>query len=213
MFGRWLRKTTPASPPAGPAEPTNRFRSPGLAAVVDELERRPSEELALLDLGPASNGNVRYFSGLCSRVYVNDLYAALQGPSRRDAAMQVGSGEESATFDAIIAWDLLNYLDPSELSSVLCRLAILARPRAVLFALVGYRSEIPDRPMLFQIQGDGDLEYEEEGSHRRAAPRHSARDLGLALPGFETLGSYLLQNGYREFVFQKSDETHFQVDA
>jgi hypothetical protein len=158
--------------------------------------------VAVLDLGPARPENVAFFARLPCRLHVEDLYRTLAG--RRGAGLpdDILQLPLETRLDAVLAWDLFDYLDADLLRALAPRLADLCRPGALLFALVSYLGTIPDRPLDFRL-GDGDLLLYGPSPRRRPGPRHAARELEKLLAGFQFQSSYLLRNGYQEFLLTR----------
>ena len=72
----WFSRRQPKAPkPAGLAPPglaTGPHRSPGLAILSAELEKRPPR--SILDLGASSTETVRFLSRFCDNIHVQDLF-------------------------------------------------------------------------------------------------------------------------------------------
>jgi hypothetical protein len=186
-----------------PAEPAlEAHQSLALAALLDELRSRP--RVAVLDLGPARPENVAFFARLQCRLHVEDLYRTLAGRGGLGLAEDVLRLPPEPGFDAVLAWDLFDYMETEVLVALAPRLAALCRPGALLFALVSYLGTIPDRPLDFRL-GDGDtLRYAGSPPRRRPGPRRAAREMERLLAGFRFRSSYLLRSGYQEFLFVRS---------
>ncbi len=189
---RWLfrrRAETERAEAVEEASTVELHRSPGWKALLQSLPA--DRKLDVLDLGAAVPENIAFLSSRRVRLEIEDLYSA-SPPS-------LAPGEPR--FDAVLAWDLFDYLDRPTAAALAARLAAECRPGASLFALVCYRQEIPPRPVRFKIADAENLAYTEIAPGFRSCPRWSARDLGRLLAGFRVHGTFLLRNGRQEFLF------------
>jgi cytoskeletal protein CcmA (bactofilin family) len=173
--------------------------SGAFGALLAELRSRP--RVAVLDLGPARPENVAFFAALSCRLHVEDLYRSVvgrRGPALPEDVLHLPA---DAAFDAVLAWDLFDYLEPAILPPLAARLTAACRPGALLFALTSYLGTIPAQPLDFRLAGDDALLYDPAARRSRPGPRHAPRELEQLLPGFRFRTSYLLRSGYQEFLF------------
>jgi hypothetical protein len=165
----------------------------------------------ILDLGPAIGSNVTFFSRLPCNLFIADLHEALFPGSaegvmhRRDFFDGLLTAElpEESDFDLILAWDLLNYLDPEELGALSSHLAAVCSPGAVLFAMITTRKVMPNKPPHFRILDPSRLSYEIESGVKREAPRYKEPELERAMPEFVVQSTFLLRNGMQEYLFTR----------
>ncbi len=176
-----------AAEPAAP--PVELHRSPGWKALLQALPA--DRKLEMLDLGPAVPENIAFLSSRRVRLEIEDLFSA--SPPVLSPGLP--------RFDAVLAWDLFDYLDKATAQALAARLAADCRPGAWLFAMVCYQKEIPARPVRFKIADAETLAYTEIAPGSLPCPRWNARDLGRLLAGFRVHGTFLLRNGRQEFVF------------
>jgi hypothetical protein len=106
-------------------------------------------------------------------------------------------------FDAVLAWDLLNYLDRREVAALARRLAPLCRPGALLFALVSILKQAPAEPLRFRILDGEHLSYEARTAVERPCPRYAPAELAELLRGFRLDRSYLMRHGVQEYLFAR----------
>jgi len=113
---------------------------------------------SLLDLGPVWQTTVTFFIERGFKVYTDDLLFSwkdfLRADEQRFRALALGDQTvefspparaerflsstfqyPEHTFDAVLAWDLLDYLDPAMVSRVVGRLTDLLRPGGAILAL------------------------------------------------------------------------------
>ncbi|MGH9465113.1 MAG: methyltransferase domain-containing protein, partial [Thermoanaerobaculia bacterium] len=166
----------------------------------------------VLDLGPASGANVAFFSRRPCTLHIADLYRALRSDSGlpRDAAeldSALAPQLPEGPFDLVLAWDLLDYFDRAQLEVLGRHLAERCRPSALVFAIVSYLHQIPDRPHRFEILDEESLVYGDASGLSRPSPGYREPELVRLLPGFAVEASYLLRHGVQEYVLARRPET------
>lgn len=201
---RWLAWANP-----DPASPPPSHRSPALKALLEGLA--PDCRPLVLDLGPTVPGNIERLSAFSCRVRVADLPRALAGEPEgaRDAEgadalferlLPLGPGER---FDAVLAWDVLDYLRPPEVAALMRRLAAACAPEAPLLALVSRRREVPPAPPRYRILDDETLACDGAAEPPRPGPRYGQGELSRLMPDFAVKHSVLLRSGVHEFLFAR----------
>mgnify|MGYP001557861015 CR=1 FL=1 len=131
-------------------------QSNGLKDFVRHLEDLTHG--SLLDLGPVWQTTVSFFIERGFKLYTDDLLSSwkdfLRADEERFRALALGDQTvefspparaerflssafqySDHTFDAVLAWDLLDYLDPAMVSRVVARLTDLLRPGGAILAL------------------------------------------------------------------------------
>jgi hypothetical protein len=192
--------------PAGAAPPAG-HRSQALKELLGSL--RPGSRHTVLDLGPSVSANVKFLSALPCRVRIADLVRALAAEpieSRRPEAMgallerllPLAPGER---FDALLAWDVFDYMRPDQVSSLMARLAPACRPEALALVLVSTGRTIPATPLRHRILDRENLAADGPREPVRASPRYGQADLQRMMPGFSVRRSFLLRSGIQEYLF------------
>ena len=172
---------------------------------------RSESRHTVLDLGPPLAGNIKFLSALSCRVRIADLHRSLCAESvenRRAEAM--GATFErmlplapDERFDALLAWDVFDYMRPDQVSSLMARLTPACSPEALVLVFASTRGRIPAAPLRYRIldrqslAGDGPLQPE------RASPRYGQPDLRRMMPGFSVRHSVLLRSGIQEYLFAR----------
>jgi len=195
-----LRRETQASPAM--------HKSLGLNALLDWM--RGDRSYAILDLGPAVGGNVRFWSQFSCCLHICDFYR-----SYREWKAAAGPQEESAeaafsellpfhdemVFDIILAWDLFNYFELRELEALVQRLCRWCHPETRLFALISSLPNISVSPTIFRIINRERLLYEIPTQETKPGPCYQPRDIARLMARFTVSSSFLLRQGIREYVF------------
>ena len=156
--------------PARSAERLSR-RSSGLA----ELTRHwgSEEGLCILDLGATSPANIRYMTEHGHKIYSEDLLVASTDPSlvKKDEYGNPVLDEKrflsenlvypAAHFDAVLCWNLPDYMDESLVKPVVGRLWSVLKPAGLLLAFFHTRDAGPDAPCYrYHIVGSDVLEMQ-----------------------------------------------------
>jgi hypothetical protein len=184
-------------------------KSLGLKALLDRV--RDDRSYSILDLGPALERNVRFWSKFSCRLHIHDFYRSYR--ERKAAVVPGGESEEAAFsallpfsdetfFDIILAWDLFNYLDLRELEAFVRRLNRWCRRGTRLFAMISSLPNIPASPTIFRILNREQMIYEIPTRDTRPCPRHQPRDIVRLMTRFTVSSSFLLHHGIREYVFE-----------
>lgn len=199
-----MNLVAPGDPQASPPV----YNSLGLRALLDRI--RDDRSYTILDLGPALEANVRFWSEFSCRLHIHDLYGRF-----REKKVAVRPGEEfgeatisalldfsdETVFDIVLAWDLFNYLDLRELEAFVQKLGRWCRRGTRLFALVSSLPRISAVPLRIRILSHEQLTCELSSERTRPCPRHSPRDITRAMGRFTVSRSFLSRHGIQEYIF------------
>jgi len=202
---------SPSPSPAERAAPPG-HRSQALKALLESL--RPESRSTVLDLGPPLAGNIEFLSALSCRVRIADLHRSLGAESveNRQAEAMDATLERllplapDERFDAILAWDVFDYLRPDQVASLMARLTAACRPEAPVLVLASTRRQIPAAPLRYRIIDRESLAAEGPLAPQRAGPCHGQPDLKRMMPGFSVRHTILLRSGVQEFLFVRGPE-------
>ena len=209
---RWFRRAG-TKPTIGkttsvlPTEPTEHI-SLVLNVVYHQLH--PERKYHILDLGAASGSNVDFFSQFRCKIHIEDLYQTLSSfdflsPEDGfsydvvyDYLLPYG---RNTSFDLIFAWDLFNYMEEAEVHHLVLYLGKFCRTGTLLFSLISTSKHIPESPTKFKILDQEHLQYEISSPVLRPGPRYQQTDLTRLMPHFRICNSFLLRNGFKEYLF------------
>jgi len=184
-------------------------KSLGLNALLKPV--RGDRSYSILDLGPALEANVRFWSQFSCWLHIHDFYRSYR---EWKAAVVPEEGSEEAAFsallpfsdetvfDIILAWDIFNYFDLRELESLVQRLSRWCHRGTRLFALISSLPTISVSPTMFRILNREQMIYEIPTHDTRPCPRHQPRDIARLMERFTVSSSFLLRHGIREYVFE-----------
>jgi hypothetical protein len=163
----------------------------------------------VLDLGPPLAGNIKLLSELGCRVRIADLNRSLGAEtleSRQPEAMgalleQLLPLEPDERFDALLAWDVFDYLRPDQVSVLMARLTPACQPGALALVMVSTRRQIPARPARYRIVDRETLHCDGPLQPMRPCPLYTQLDLAHMMPAFSVRRSFLLRSGIQEYLF------------
>lgn len=189
---------------AGPV----RINAPLFQTLIDRLDT--GRRCVVLDLGAARTQTVSLLSRYPCRIDVADLGDALDAFGAdiepddlldyADALLPIPHAEAA---DAVLCWDIPNYLPQPALKALMSRVAARARPETLVHMLIVYSdTHMPARPGHFVPQGDGSLVDVALSHDDRPAPRYSPYDLKNCLPAYTLEKAMLLSNGMQEMLFR-----------
>lgn len=173
---------------------------------------RPERRYHVLDLGPAIGGNVDFFSQFSCKLYIEDLYRTLvsfdffspeEGSSYEEVVEYLLPFPRDTEFDVVLSWDLFNYLEPVELRHLVGHLTKFCRRGALWFAMIATQKHIPEKPLQFRIVNEEKLRYEVGSRVLRESPRYQQSDLLHIMPRFRVANSFLLRNGFKEYLLTR----------
>ena len=201
-----IKLETKTEEPVPPAPKV--YQSPALNLLHHQL--RHNRKYHILDLAPACGTNVDFFSQFACKIYIEDLHRTLtsfdflspeDGFSYEKVFEYLLPYWKNTQFDVIMVWDLFNYLEIEEFEHLVQHLAQFCRTGTLLFALISTRKYISERPTSFKIIDHNHLLYENNSTVLRRCPKYQQSDLTQVMPNFEIGNSFLLRNGFKEYLF------------
>jgi len=192
-------------------------RSSGLNEFTRTIAGR--EELCILDLGCTSAMNISLFTGQGHKVYTEDVLLA-----SHDAALAIPAGDGTNTidvnrfltenlayhgqiFDAVLCWDVPDYLPEVLVKPVVERLCSVTKPGGVLLAYFHTRDAGPDAPHYrYHIAGNDTLNLQPLTSERNGKPMFrlqrvfNNRHIENLFREFASLKFFLARDNVREVL-------------
>jgi SAM-dependent methyltransferase len=208
---RWFRGTDTQDRPAGKA---NSQRISRRSTGFTEFTRTLSgfENLAVLDLGSTSSANIAFLTGFGGRVYNEDLLRASQDKSflskQQDGTEKLDPQKFFAEnldhpegrFDAILAWDIPDYLDEGLVKPMVERIHKILKPKGVLLAFFHTKDAGPEAPFhRYHITDRETLELE-PGPDFRLQRVFNNRHVENLFKDFASLKFFLARDNVREIL-------------
>lgn len=203
---------TPVRGSSGGVEPTLSCRpSRGLEEFFTQI--RDTSGLTLLDLGGATQKNVSFITDLGHRLYSEDFLRILNeafdprdntvdqtNPGRIEYFLKQTLDYPEGHFDGVLAWDVLEYLNPVLLNAVVERLHYIVRPKAYMLAFFHSDDKLEEVPSYaFRIAQLNSLEILQQGV-RRPAQLYNNRSLEKLFGRFESVKFFLTRERLREVI-------------
>jgi SAM-dependent methyltransferase len=212
----------PASRPARAGEETSGRFSNGLKEFLWQIE--DIGRGSLLDLGAVSQATVTYFIERNFKVYTEDLLAAwgtfLEQDSRRAASSSAGADDTDNlpaaradrflasnlrypvdSFDAVLLWDVLDYMDREAAQRFLARITSLVRDGGAVLAI--FHTRPPEEFQRYRVLDAHNLELVSVPT--LVQPRHvyQNREIQELFEKFRTSKTFVGRDQLREGVFVK----------
>jgi hypothetical protein len=208
-----------------PVPPESNRVSNGLKEFLwhlDGLERG-----TLLDLGPAWQTTLSFFIERGFRVSSEDILRAWKAflteeetrlrelredTSARESLDMTPSGRAARflkdnlqyprnSFDAVLLWDLLDYLEPSLVKQVVANLKELLRPGGVVFTM--FHSKKPEGFQRYRVMDSNTLQMIPTAVICPAQRVYQNREIQDLFARFRTLKSFIGRDQLRETLFTK----------
>jgi len=210
FFKRTERKDpAPAPKPSGPDAATGVVASskvlPRFLSALAQLDGP-----ALLDVGPVVGPNVAFFGDeLACKLFVEDLYADVESHARRNAREETGAAIVSrltrapASVDAILCWDLFDYLDRPSGKLVAATLVSILKPGGLLYAFFSGSAGQMSHYTRFVVESRTELRLKTVPGSPCARQAYVIRDIDKMFAGLTVVESVLLKSQSRETLFRK----------
>ena len=211
MLRRHSRR--PDQPPAPGATPVEAASEPLVASrafpkFLSALAGR--DHLTIIDVGPAIGPNLTFFSELTAcKFYVEDLYAELERHARAGTRAELATllpgriQEPDASVDAILCWDIFDFLDKPAAQALAREFVRVLRPGGALLGLFANAQGTQTHYTRFVIADA--THFRHRKSPATTVPRQVIpnRDIIRLFDGLLVSDSYLLLTHTREIVFRK----------
>jgi hypothetical protein len=218
LTGLWSRlgprrssETTSVAAEAGSLVPADVPTSPTKALRKFLATLSACDAPVLLDLGPVIGSNLNFFGEtLGCKVFIEDVFADLDRHLRANtldklpAFLEGRFPHSDASFDGILAWDLIDYLDLPA-AQVLARQ--LTRLLRVDGAVLGFFNANQPRGELnytkYIVVDEATLRHREYPAARGRQRVLQNRDINRLFDRLRVSDSFLLQTNMREMLFRK----------
>ena len=173
---------------------------------------RGQSGLTILDFGGATQQNVNFITSLGHRIYSENFLQALRESFTTDADQSNSKRIEhflhqaldypERQFDAVLIWDVLEYLAPALLTAVVERLQKIVQPQSYMLAFFHSDDKLDAVPYYtFRIQDVNLLQVDQHGS-RRPAQLFNNRSLERLFGRFESVKFFLTREQLREVIIK-----------
>lgn len=186
-------------------------RSTGFNQFVRVILRPDGQKV--LDLGPTSPANISYITGLGHRTYNEDVLAAANSPrlvipgeasgtTRVDGVRFLAEDlqYEPESFDAVMLWDVCDYLPEELVKPTVERIYQIAKPKAALLAFFHAREAGADAPHYrYHIKDENTLELQ-PGQPFKLQRTFQNRHIESLFQNFYSIKFFLGKDNIREVL-------------
>lgn len=178
----------------------------------------------LLDLGPAWQTTLSFFIERGFRVSSEDIlrgwsdfsteeevrtkdsktpenFAERTPEARAKRFLQENLQYPAGSFDALLLWDILDYLEPTLAKVVISHLTDLLRPGAVVFAM--FHSKKPEGFQRYRVAGTNTLQVLSSKPICAAQKVYQNREIQDLFGRYRTMKSFVARDQLRETLFLK----------
>ncbi len=227
-FWRGPRSSAEAAPPANGGGVSRFVPKSGHSSTKETSETRQSRGLeqffgsfrdqsglSILDLGGACQENINFITSLGHKFYSEDFLRIFQetfgeeiadqaNPGRIDFFLRQGLEYPDEQFDGVLAWDVLEYMEPPLLSATTERLLRVLKPQGYLLAF--FRSDDREKTApcyAFRIQDLRTLQVTHYGERAPSKQLFNNRSLEKLFQKFESVKFFLTRDRLREVIVRK----------
>ena len=185
-------------------EPGRPLHTSNVLKVFTERLKR-SQNAQLLDLGPVCGENINFFAKRVKRLFVCDIFLRLDLACRRGLPttnVWQHLDYPPLSFDGIMLWGLIDYLDDSEVRKLLELCNTMLKPSGTLLAVVQDELTITSTINSYVIADNFEV-YPRPQPHLSLSlrTRHNRALLTIVAP-FIPIKSFVYRDGIREILLQ-----------
>ena len=176
---------------------------------------REQTGLSILDLGGARQENINFVTSLGHKFYSEDCLRIFQETFGHDVADQANPGRidyflrqsldyPEEQFDGVLAWDVLEYMEPPLLLATAERLWRVLKPHGYLLAFfqsADRKETVPGYD--FRIQDLRTLQVSRHDEHLPTQQLFNSRSLERLFQKFESVKFFLTRDHLREVIVRK----------
>jgi SAM-dependent methyltransferase len=184
------------------------YLSKTLSKVLSEVYAR--QKAVLIDLGPAIGSNISYLGERAGcKIHVGDLYADLDRHAREGMFNRLPQFLErrfplsNGSVDAVLCWDVFDYLGPTAGAVLAGELIRLLRPGGLLLGFFAARPSEDTRFAKYFFEDEARLRcrYYMRACRRRGVLQ--SQDIDKLFQGLHLSDSILMMSRLREVLFRK----------
>ena len=203
----------------GTQSPETDSRTPRLtrrSSGLNEFQRAiiGRENLCILDIGPTSPANIQHLTGLGHKVYTEDLllaskdpaliYKNEQGENAIDDSRFLAENlaYNSQTFDAVLCWDMADFMEEALVKPVIARIWSIMRPGGLVLGFFHTKDAGVEAPCYrYHIVGQDVLELQPLTVSAQA--EHGSRGHNARVPAYRlqrVFNNRHIENLFRDFA-------------
>lgn len=168
------------------------------------------EAPVLLDLSAVVGGNLNFLGEqLGCKVLVEDVCLEVERHTKDDRLAELPEfltqrfSQPDASFDGILCWDVMDYLDRAAGQALADQLCRLLKPEGALLAFFGTAQPHDASYTRYVIVDDVSMKHRPYPASGGRLPALANRDIIRLFERLRVSDSFLLQNHLREILFRK----------
>jgi SAM-dependent methyltransferase len=185
-------------------------RSTGFQEFIRSIARTDGQRV--LDLGPTSPANIGFITGLGHRAYNDDLLLSSHDPALLtvdkegvkhidvERFLAENLAHEREIFDAVLLWDVPDYLDETLVKPVVERIHKVTKPGGLLLGFFHTRDAGPDAPYYRYHIADKDTLELQRGPQFALKRVFNNRHIENLFHDFHSLKFFLGRDNIREVL-------------
>ena len=169
---------------------------------IDGLERQQKGQI--LDIGPVCSENINFLAQHVMRLYVCDIFLQFDHERRKDLPVSnlwQHLDYSPQSFDGILLWDLIDYLEDNEVSRLVELCIKMLRPGGLLMVFSLGEQETKTVVNSFVIGGGFQLDLRPQPHLDLLFHTRQNREILSLLTPFTLVKSFIYHNGLRQFLF------------
>ena len=186
------------------------YLSKTLSKFLSAVYARP--KAVLIDLGPAIGANISYLGERAGcKIHVGDLYADLDRHARESIFDRLPEFLErrfslsDESVDAVLCWDIFDYLGPAAGDALAKQLIRLLRPGGLLLGFFAARVSEETRYPKYLIEDEARLRRQFYMRACRQRGVLQSQDIDKLFQGLQLSDSILMTSYLREVLFRKRE--------
>lgn len=202
------RRPDPPSATAGGAPDVEAYVSKGFARLLASLSGRDAP--IIVDLGPVVGSNVAFYGErLGCKLFVEDLFTDLDRHTRAGHLDELATAfasrlrQPDASVDAILCWDLFDYLPRPAAQAIARELVRALKPGGLVFGFFGTLALETAHYTRFVIVDDARLRHRTSAAPPMKRSVFQNRDIQKMFDPLVVSDSFLLKTNTREILLRK----------
>jgi Methyltransferase domain len=202
------RRPDPPSATAGGAPDVEAYVSKGFARLLAALSGRDAP--VIVDLGPVVGSNVAFYGErLGCKLFVEDLFTDLDRHARGGHLDELATAfasrlrQPDGSVDAILCWDLFDYLPRPAAQAIARELVRALKPGGLVFGFFGTLALETAHYTRFVIVDDARLRHRTSAAPPTKRSVFQNRDIQKMFDPLVVSDSFLLKTNTREILLRK----------
>jgi hypothetical protein len=180
------------------------YTSNALKLFAEDLQKRPRGQV--LDVGPACQENIIFFTGRVKRLYVCDMFLhVMRCLNKKHPVSQIWTYLDypPESFDGILLWELADRLDDQEVSTLAKLCHKMLKPGAMAVVLVLGEQAASSVVNSFVIGQDFRVSLRPQTHLQLPLRGRQNRDVLNMMAPLTAAKSFICRPGFTEFLFRR----------